>query len=269
MPTQKFLPQVVRLSPTALDTWSTCRRRYFLRHVLGIPPSDSSTSGDEGLRLHAVMRFIHERGACDDEAFVHETLVSHECDTDTMRTMIARHRDRCPQRSSRGRHEIERARYHHRPVPMFLATARLDAVWIHDGIFDIRDYKTGRMAKMELRDDVRAHIQAWVFAPRAEALGLRLRLRYEYLAPEAGEDPEPWELDDDDLDAVEASLSATVAAIQHEAENDEPFRGIADPDVCKYCAYRSVCTDSAAPGVSQWPALALDTTDSFEAPNGP
>ena len=255
--TQRLNPQIVRLSPTAVDTWSTCRRRYLLRHILGIPSSDSTLSGDEGLRLHAVMRFIHDNGRCDDHAFVHEVLLGHECDTDTMRSMIARHRGRCPQRSAQGKHEIERARYHHQPGPMFLATARLDAVWIHDGIFDIRDYKTGRIAPMDLRDDVRAHLQAWVFAPRAAAMGLRLRIRYEYLAPEAGDDPDAWEVDDEDLERIENGLRTTVLAIQHEA-----FEGIAQATVCGYCSYRSVCSESASPSVAQWPALAIDATAS-------
>ena len=250
---QKYNPQVVRLSPTALDTWATCRRRYLLRHVLGVPVSDMTASGDEGLRVHAVMRFIHVNGHCNDDEFVNEVLVGHNCNTDAMRSMVDHHRERCPQQSSRGQHEIERARYHHRPVPMFLATARLDAVWIHDGLFDIRDYKTGRLAPMELRDDVRAHIQAWVFAPRAEAMGLRLRIRYEYLAVVANDDPDPWELDNDDLDLVEHTLRTAVTAI-----HNEEFDGIADPAVCSWCSYRSVCSESAAPGVSQWPALAVE-----------
>ena len=31
------------------------------------------------------------------------------------------------------------------PPPMFMATARIDAVWVHDGLLDARDYKTGRL----------------------------------------------------------------------------------------------------------------------------
>lgn len=236
-----------------METWSVCERRYLLRHVLGIPASDAGPPSDEGLRLHAVLRFVHVHGSCQDDAFVHETLVTHGCDTPTMRARIERHRARCPRDPEMGRHEIERARYHHRPVPMFLATARIDAIWVHDGIFDVRDYKSGGLAPMALRDDVRAHVQAWVLAPRAAAMGARLRIRYEYLAPEIDDDPEPWEPDDDDLAAVEERLRSTVGAI-HESE----FAGVDDPAVCGRCPWRSVCAQSAAPGVAQWASLAFD-----------
>jgi len=249
----RLVPTLVRISPTALETWSVCERRYLLRHVLGIPASDAGPSSDEGLRLHAVLRFVHVHGTCHDDAFVRETLRDHGCDTPTMQARLARHRDRCPREFELGRHEFERARYHHRPVPKFLATARIDAVWVHDGVFDVRDYKSGGLAPMALRDDVRAQVQAWVLAPRAEAMQTRLRVRYEYLAPEIDEDPDPWEPDADDLAAVEERLRATVAAI-HESE----FPGVDDAAVCGRCPWRSVCSQSAAPGVPTWPALAFD-----------
>ena len=47
-------------------------------------------------------------------------------------------------------------------------------------------------------------------APTPTARGLRLRVRYEHLAAEVLDDPEPWEPSDDDLAAVEAELVATV-----------------------------------------------------------
>jgi hypothetical protein len=249
----RLLANLVRISPTALETWSICERRFLLRHVLGVPASDAGPPSDEGLRLHAVLRFVHVHGRCDDDAFVHETLVAHGCDTPTMRGHLERHRQRCPRDATRGRHEIERARYHHSPGPMFLATARIDAIWLHDGVFDVRDYKSGGLAPMALRDDVRAQVQAWVLAPRAAATGARLQVRYEYLAPEIDEDPDVWEPDDDDLAAVEERLRATVAAM-----HDSQFPGVDDAAVCSRCPWRSVCAQSAAPGEPTWPVLAFD-----------
>ncbi len=277
---QKFVPDIVALSPTSIETWTKCERRYLLRHVLGIPPSDTGISNDEGLRLHAVLRYLHERRNCQDNDVVREVLTDHDCDTDAMRTMIARHRDRCPTAHAGhrfgngigsetgngaevdlvGRHEIERARYHHRPVPMFIASARLDAVWVHDGLFEVRDYKSGGLAPMELQDDPRAWVQAWVFAPRALHEGARLQLRYEYLAPEVRDDPEPWEPDDDDLIMVEERLRQTVVSI-----HDSSFAGVSDVAVCTRCQYRSICSQSAAPGVPTWPSLAVEA---FDEPEG-
>ena len=263
---QTLVPKVVALSPTSLEAWSRCERQYLLRHILGMPPSDAGLSSDEGLRLHAVLRFIHEHNSCQDPDIVSTVLSDHACDTEAMRTMVGRHRDRCPsapkvgaspdQAPSVGHHEVERARYHHHPVPMFLAAARLDAVWIHDGIFDIRDYKSGARSPLELRHDPRAWIQAWVMAPRAASQNARLRIRYEYLAPEVHEDPEPWEPDDDDLAEVEERLRATVLAI-----HDSDFPGVSEPSVCGRCPFRSVCSESAAPGAPTWPSLAVDLDD--------
>ena len=263
---QILVPKVVALSPTSLEAWNRCERQYLLRHILGVPASDVGLSNDEGLRLHAVLRFIHEHRSCQDPEFVATVLSDHACDTDAMRSMIGRHRDRCPSAplidgsqpttTSVGHHEVERARYHHHPVPMFLAAARLDAVWIHDGVFDVRDYKSGALSPYELRHDPRAWIQAWVMAPRAASLGARLRIRYEYLAPEVLEDPEPWEPDDDDLSEIEERLRATVLAI-----HDADFAGVNDPNVCSRCPYRSVCRDTAASGMATWPALSLESEE--------
>ena len=63
-----------------------------------------------------------------------------------------------------------------------------------------------------------------MLAPRARRRGLRLRLRYEYLQPEVDDDPEPWELDDEDLAAIEEELRA---AVERMWTNDD-WRGVAD-----------------------------------------
>lgn len=33
------------------------------------------------------------------------------------------------------------------------------------------------------------------------------------------------------------------------------WRGVSEPAVCRWCPYRSVCPDSAAPGEPSWPVL--------------
>jgi hypothetical protein len=97
-------------------------------------------------------------------------------------------------------------------------------------------------------------VQAWVLAPVAAERDLRLHVRYEHLAAEVDEDPEPWEPDADELAAVEERLRARVEAV-HETDVAGEWRGVNDERVCAYCRYRSICPDSAAPGEPLWPAV--------------
>jgi hypothetical protein len=140
---------------------------------------------------------------------------------------------------------------------MYMATARIDAVWVHDGLLDARDYKTGARHHDRVADDPRARLQAYVLAPRAERRDLRLRLRYEHLTPEVDDDPEPFEPDADDLVAIEEELRCAVEAMW----TDDPWRGVGEVEVCATCRWRSICPDSAAPSEPGWPVLALATED--------
>lgn len=80
--------------------------------------------------------------------------------------------------------------------------------------------------------------------PRGRPRGLRLRIRYECLAPDVAEDPEPFDPDAGAVEAIEDELRAVVAAMRAE----RAFTGIAGPGTCRHCRYRSVCPDSAARG---------------------
>ena len=247
------LPDILRVSPTAIDNFAFCPRRYLNQQVLGIPASDAGPANDHGLRTHELLRFVHERGTCHDAQHVTDVLQAHGADADALRTMFERHRQRCPRVFDEQAHEVERARYFHRAGAYFMATARVDAIWVHDGIFDVRDYKTGTRRVEELRDDLAARVQAWVWAPRAAVRGARLRLRYEYLAPEVEHDPDPWEPDDDDLEAIGEQLAATVATIR-----TSEFAGVNEQTACRVCPYRSICPDSATPGEPVWPVLGFN-----------
>jgi hypothetical protein len=241
---------ISRITPTSVSSWSWCPRRYYLRYALGLPESDAGASTDEGKRVHAILRQVHLHGGCHDTDSVHDVLVANGCDTDAMHTLIAQHRARCPREVDDEAHDVARARYHHAPPPYFLATAELDTVWVHDGLFDIRDYKTGGGAPLELRDDDRAKVQAWVWAPLAARKGLRLRVRYEYLSAEVVDEPPAWEPDDDDLASVEQWLTRLVTKMR-----SGPYTGVADEQRCRSCSFRSICTDSAAPSEPVWPVL--------------
>jgi PD-(D/E)XK nuclease superfamily protein len=252
-----YLPDIVTITPTSFESWARCHRLFLLGHLLGTPSSDPVPAPDRGQLVHELLRFVHERGSCRDREHVHEVLETHDVGDDLHRTMFERHAQRCPGEVETGAHECDVARFHRFPAPMFMANARIDAIWVHDGILDARDYKTGKRWHDRVADDPSAWVQAYVLAPHARRRGLRLRLRYEYLAPEVDEDPEPFEPDDDDLDALAERLQAGVRAMWEETS----WRGCGEESICRTCRFRSICADSAAAGVPDWPVLALAGDD--------
>jgi RecB family exonuclease len=250
---ERLLPDIVPISASSLDMWRRCPREYLNQYVLGLPESDSGGSPDFGNLVHAMLERVHRGGSCRDTAHVDEVLALHGIDAGGAITgIVARHAERCPSPAEDAEHELEVARFHRLPPPMFMATGRLDAVWQHDGLLEVRDYKTGSVVTERVADDPRARLQAWLAAPIASRLGLQLRVRYEHLAAEIPDDPEPFEPDTDDLEAIDDELRVTAAAIQAAAGANE-FPGVAEAEVCGFCRYRSICPDSAAPGVPTWP----------------
>jgi PD-(D/E)XK nuclease superfamily len=249
----RLLGDIARLTPTSYETFERCPRAFYSRDLLGIPASDPAPSNDQGLLVHDMLWRVHASGSCDDDAHVRDILSGHGVDGQGVRDLIARHSQRCPSSGSESSaHEYELARFHRVPAPMFMATARIDALWVHDGFLDARDYKTGKLWHARVCEVPAAKVQAFVLGRVAERRGLRLRLRYEYLQPEIDEDPEPWEPDDDDLAVVEEELRIAVARMW----SFEDWPGVADADVCRTCQYRSICRDSATPGEPSWPVLA-------------
>jgi len=252
MTAKRLLADIVSITPSGYEDFSRCARLFYNNALLGIPASDAAPSSTQGLLVHDMLWRIHTDGSCHDDTHVDEVLQLHAAETPVVREMIARHARRCPSTGSeRGAHEQELARFHRFEAPMFMATARIDAIWIHDGVLDARDYKTGGRYADHVSDIPAAHVQAFVLGAAAQQRGLRLRLRYEYLQPEIDDDPEPWELDDDDLAAVEEELRAAVERMWAESE----WQGVGSPDACGQCRYRSICRDSAARSVPSWPAL--------------
>jgi len=264
MRAKRLLSDIVSLTPSNYEDFTRCPRLFYCNALLGLPASDAASSTVQGLVVHDMLRKIHADGECHDTAHVADVLGAHAIDTPIVREMVARHARRCPSRAAESAaHEVDVARFHRVPPPMFMATARIDAVWVHDGILDARDYKTGGKFDEAVSDIKAAHVQAFVLAESARRRGLRLRLRYEYLQPEVDDDPEPWELDDEALEVVEEELRAAVERMWAEEE----WRGIAAVDVCRTCRYRSICRDSAAPGEPAWPVLSTDSTESDDDPD--
>jgi hypothetical protein len=225
---------------------------------LSLPPSDDAAPGVHGQQVHDLLRLLHQQGPCDDPDRVDDVVAAHGASA-RVHAELTDHARRCPIGAQSYGHEVTRVRLHSKR-PSFVASARIDAAWIHDGILDVRDYKTGGVSTERVADDRRARLQAWVMAPVADARGLRLRIRYEQLAAEIDDDPEEWEPDDDDLDAIGAELVALVTEMREEQE----WAGIADPGTCRYCRYRSLCPASAAPGLPAWPRID-DDPDAPEA----
>lgn len=263
-PSEKLLPAIVPISPSSLDAWLRCPRLFLDRHVLRIPDSDPTTSTDRGLLVHDILRFVHDHGSCHDQAHVREALEAHGIDDDVCRGYVARHERRCPTGSLRNRHELAVARFHRGPAPMFMATARIDAIWASADLVDARDYKTGGCFIDRVADDPRARLEAWILSHDRYLRGRRLRIAYEFLDPDVDDDPEPFEPSMEDLASIEEEIRSTVAAMW-----TSDWRGHPDEGACRRCGYRSICPDSAARSESSWPVpLAGDGNTPF-AVRGP
>jgi hypothetical protein len=254
------LPGVLSLTPSSVEAFERCARLWRSQHVLAVPPSDGSAPGVHGQEVHDLLRQLHRDGACDGPARIEEIVQAHGA-SERVHSELLAHLRRCPSGATTFGHEFTPSRLYNRP-PHFIASARIDAAWVHDGLLDVRDYKTGAVWHSRVADDARARLQAWVLAPIAARRGLRLRVRYEHLATEVDDDPDDWEPDTDDLDAVEQELLALVVGIRAETA----WRGVADAEVCRWCRYRSICPDSALPGVAGWPRVDDDADDGDESP---
>ena len=243
------LPGVLSLTPSSVEAFERCRRLWRSQHALSVPPSDGSAPGAHGQAVHDLLRQLHRDGPCDEAARIEDIVQAHGAG-ERVYAELRSHARRCPSGATSYGHEFTPSRLYNRP-PHFIASARIDAAWIHDGLLDVRDYKTGAVWHSRVADDARARLQAWVLAPIAERRGLRLRLRYEHLATEVDEDPDDWEPDADDLDAVQQELMTLVETIRTETE----WRGVSDAETCRWCRYRSICPDSALPGAAEWPRV--------------
>jgi hypothetical protein len=254
---KRLLPDIVSITPTNYDDFVQCERRFLNRHLLGLPESDAGAPNETGLLAHDMLRSIHAGGSCRDAAYVADVLAGHAADDDHVRQLVDRHAQRCPSDAdTRGAHELTMARFHRQPQPMFMATARIDAIWIHDALLDARDYNPGRLWHERVADVPAAKVQAFVLDEAARRRGLQLRLRYEYLSADVTEDPDAWEPDPDDMLAIEEELRSVV-----ERKRGNEWNGVADPALCSHCSYRSICRDSAARGEPTWPVLATEASD--------
>lgn len=232
---------VVGLTPSAIARWTGCRRRYLLADLLQLPGADGGPTPQEGLLVHALLKRLHETGGCTEDRHRQELAEAYApAQPERLQAFFERHALRCPRGAATLGHERELARFHRAPAPAFVVGGRIDAIWVHDGLLDARDYKTGAPHLDRVGDDVVARAYAWLLAPLARERGLRLRVRYEILAEGVAEDPDPFEPDDEQLAAIEDELRTIAEEIRGETE----YRGISDPMACGFCVYRSVCVDA-------------------------
>lgn len=238
-----FVGPVLFLSPSSVERWQRCRRQYRNRDLLHLPRVHDISSPNVGVLTHRVLQELHARGVCRDPArraqLIGELAGSHEA---LVGSFVERHAVKCPQDVDPGRHEVELARPALRPPPRFVVTGKIDAIWIHDGLLDACDYKTGGCNLSSVTEDLAARVQAFLLAPHARKRSLRLRIRYEYLAPEIEEDPEPFYPDDDDLESIRHELTL----IAHEILDESVFAGCGETAVCQYCDFQPICPDVAA-----------------------
>ena len=253
------LPGVLSLTPSSVESFERCARLWRSQHLLAVPVSDSSTPGVHGQEVHDLLRQLHRDGPCDDPSRIEDIVNAHGA-SERVHAELRSHARRCPTGATSFGHEFTPSRLYNRR-PHFIASARIDAAWVHDGLLDVRDYKTGAVWHSRVADDARARLQAWVLAPIATRHGLRLRVRYEHLATEVDEDPDDWEPDADDLDAVQQELVQLGETIRVERE----WRGVAEAELCRWCRYRSICPDSAVPGEAAWPRVD-DDDDEIDLP---
>lgn len=243
-PPNKFVGRVVTLNPTSVENWLSCPRWYRARHLLPLPGVPIGPKGVRGILVHERLARLHVEGPCGEqpERVRAVSIVDGELDRDLL-AHLERHSQRCPRNAAPVGHELDLMELlpsHPKPA---MVSARIDAIWAHDGILDCRDYKTGPVRFERVRDDPAARVQVFVLAPLAMKMGLTLRLRHEHLGESANEDPEVFEPDEDDLAEIEAELSDIAAAIDM-----SDFAGVSDPVVCGRCPYRLACPDSAAAG---------------------
>lgn len=90
-----------------------------------------------------------------------------------------------------------------------------------------------------LRMTPRPGVQAWLLARLAAERGLRFELGYGCLGEDGGDDPEPFEPEEEDLKDIERWIGEIGAAI---AASD--FQGVADPLVCRRCSLSRACPDA-------------------------
>ncbi len=237
---REFVGPIVRLTPTSIMKWLRCPRLYRAAHLLDLPVGPRGAGSERGIIVHSALARLHEDGPCSpDPAQRIEAASVQGLLDESLLGYLRRHARRCPTSARSIGHEVDLAQLHTwGPVPV-MVTARIDAMWEHNGTLLCRDYKTGMPWGDRVADDPAARLQAWLLAHHAAERGLHLELRYEHLAEGVDEDPEPFEPDEDDIAEIQYWIGQLGADI---AQSD--FAGVGEADICRRCVYRRACPDA-------------------------
>ena len=180
-------PRSRRSRPRATRRSNAARARSTAASCSACPASDPAPSNDQGLLVHDMLWRVHEHRLLPRRRPRRATCWSGTAPTATRCASSSRGTPPVPVGGRRRRSRTStssRASTGSR-APMFMATARIDAIWVHDGLLDARDYKTGRCWHTRVCDVPAAKVQAFVLGRAANRhAGCELRLRYEYLQPE-------------------------------------------------------------------------------------
>ena len=252
-----LLPGILHVTPTGLDTWRRCPREWRDHQLFGIPASDTDPGGVHGQQLHDALHMIHVEGSCHDVEHVGDVLVRRGLDhDDRLWGEIERHTTRCPEPDGGGR-----PRDH--PGPVLVAPHRA-----------VHGDRAARRAVGARRPARRARLQ--------ERAGVERPRRRRQAGAPAGLDPRSrlptravcgcgsrsstsrprWSTTPSRSSPTPTTCSPSKRTSGARSPRSAPrpsSSGVADPDVCRRCRYRSICPDSATPGVPVWPTV--DTED--------
>ena len=248
-------------SPSALDSFLACPRRFMLSKVLGIPepeednPFEVIAAKDSGSMAHLLMEklanstmtqeeFIKMSGEYFDRFLSeHPPLVSRnaEIDKDQFLDMMEIAYNMDPHREVVLKEENIHCT-HENGVKIHGYPDRVEK--LSDGSYMIVDFKTGRR-KAHVQDDIETCLQVVIYAYLMEQKGYKISGgEYRYLR--LGEtvsckyDDEIKQKLREKLDTFKTYIEAGDYPISENAEATE--EGVDDP--CKYCKFSLICGKS-------------------------
>jgi RecB family exonuclease len=222
------------LSASRIRSFLTCRRRFYLAHVLKVPAKD--TDSDASVLGHAVHRELFERHL-RPESHDADGVIADDVPMDSFITSrVAAHNTLCPHTISGevtylgGEVDL---RWLVRSKNM-LVVGRADALWRHtDGMLELRDYKTGQCP-----DTLDTDFPALVYLLLAATHPSRpksVRVSYERLGPNPSLVA---------LDATAELLRQTIENLKNLADQirrERNFGATPSEASCSSCPYSGIC----------------------------
>jgi CRISPR/Cas system-associated exonuclease Cas4 (RecB family) len=247
-------------SPTALDTFFSCPRRFLLSYVLGIPepedddPFEIISAAEAGSMAHSLMEELGNTTITGDEfqkmaersfdKFISEKppLISGkvEAEKEQFMEMMETAYEMDPHREVVLEEENVHC-VHESGVKIHGFPDRVEK--LDDGTCLIVDFKTGRSVK-HVQDDIETCLQVLIYAYLMEKKGLKIS-GGEYRYIRLGETV-TCKYDDEMKNALLERLNSfKEAMVNGEFPVPDPEE-IKDKNPCKYCKYGNICGKSSA-----------------------